>query len=226
MSFNVILDAGHGGSDPGAVSQNRLEKDYTLQIATKVRQYLDLQGVANTMTRVSDVDVSLNDRTNLENNGQYDLFVSIHLNSGGGVGTEVYYSIYEGTSKICAKNILNQITKLGFVDRGIKTKTGSNGRDYFHVIRETKCPSVLVETCFIDSNTDMQNLNTDTMAIAIAKGICETLGVEYKTQNDDNNIQGNTQKLYRVQVGAFSDRKNAEKLVQELKQKGMDAFIV
>lgn len=228
MSNYVIIDAGHGGSDPGAVYNGKREKDYTLQISNIVKTELERSGVNVVLTRTSDVDVSLQARTNLENSGSYALFISVHLNAGGGTGTEVYRSIVGGVSSDCANKILNKIVRLGFANRGVKTKVGDDGRDYFHVIRETKCPSVLVETCFIDNVNDMAKLNVTEMAKAIAQGICETLGVAYVPVAATPPVvtpPTNPDNLYRVQVGAFADRKNAEKYVEELKQKGINAII-
>lgn len=226
MSNYVILDAGHGGSDPGAVYAGKREKDYTLPIVNVLKTELERSGVNVTLTRTADVDVSLKARTDLENKGNYALFVSVHLNAGGGTGTEVYRSIVGGVSTDCANKILNKIIALGFANRGVKTKIGDDGRDYFHVIRETKCPAVLVETCFIDNVNDMDKFDVNLMAKAIAQGICETLGVPYVSKPTVTPPPTNPDNLYRVQVGAFSDRKNAENYVAELKQKGINAIIV
>lgn len=110
-----------------------------------------------------------------------NLVVEIHCNAGGGDGTEVYYSRVGGKSKTLAQNILNEICKLGQQSRGIKTKIGSSGRDYFGMVRDTNAPAVLVECAFMDSK-DVQLIDTLAervkMGESIARGILLTLGIK------------------------------------------------
>ena len=128
-----------------------------------------------------------------------------------------------------AKNVLDEIVKIGQNSRGLKTKLGTNGKDYFGFIREVNAPSVIVECAFVDNKTDIKIIDTTAeqkkMGVAIAKGILKTLGIAYKTQATVLNDKPSG-KTYKVQVGAFANKSNAEKLKKELKSKGYNAVIV
>ena len=168
----LYISAGHGGSDSGACANGKREKDYTLNVANAVSGLLREAGHTVIQNRTTDVDSFISDKTAKANAEKVDAFVEIHLNSGGGVGTEVYYSI-SGRGKALAEAILNNIVSLGFTNRGIKTKRGIKcpNQDYFGIIRQVSCPSVLVETAFIDSASDMAKYDVSKMANAVAKGI-------------------------------------------------------
>lgn len=181
MSKKVFISAGHGGSDSGAVGNGFKEKDLNLSIAMACGNYLKSKGVEVQMSRVKDEDDDLNQEARESNAFGPDLTVSIHNNAGGGDGVEAWYSIVGGLGKTCAENILAEVVKIGQNSRGAKTRKGSNGRDYYGFIRQTKAPAVIVECAFIDNATDIQIINTEpkrvVMGEAIAKGILKTLGI-------------------------------------------------
>lgn len=181
MSKKVFISAGHGGSDSGAVGNGFKEKDLNLSIALACGDYLKSRGVEVQMSRVKDEDDDLNQEARESNAFGPDLTVSIHNNAGGGDGVEAWYSIVGGLGKTCAENILAEVVKIGQNSRGAKTRKGSNGRDYYGFIRQTKAPAVIVECAFIDNATDIQIINTESkrvvMGEAIAKGILKTLGI-------------------------------------------------
>ena len=181
MSKKVFISAGHGGSDSGAVGNGFKEKDLNLSIAMACGNYLKSKGVEVQMSRVKDEDDDLNQEARESNAFGPDLTVSIHNNAGGGDGVEAWYSIVGGLGKTCAENILAEVVKIGQNSRGAKTKKGSNGKDYYGFIRQTKAPAVIVECAFIDNATDIQIVNTEpkrvVMGEAIAKGILKTLGI-------------------------------------------------
>ena len=181
MSKKVFISAGHGGSDSGAVGNGFKEKDLNLSIALACGNYLKSRGVEVQMSRVKDEDDDLNQEARESNAFGPDLTVSIHNNAGGGDGVEAWYSIVGGLGKTCAENILAEVVKIGQNSRGAKTRKGSNGRDYYGFIRQTKAPAVIVECAFIDNATDIQIINTESkrvvMGEAIAKGILKTLGI-------------------------------------------------
>ncbi len=223
----VFINPGHGGSDPGAVANGLREKDLNLTISLKVNEVLQRHGVTTLMSRYKDEDDSLNGLCVDCNNFNPDLAVSIHLNAGGGDGAEVFYSIVGGTGKTLAQNILNEIVALKQQSRGIKTRKGSNGYDYYGFIRMTNAPAVIVEGAFLDTK-DHELVDTkaeqEAMGIAIAKGILKTLGIAYKEEVKEEPKKDG--KLYRVQVGAFAVKENADKLAKELKEKGYSTYIV
>ena len=115
-------------------------------------------------------------RVNKANANGGDFYVSIHLNAGGGHGTEVY--TYQGRELSTARNVLNNICNLGYRNRGIK---GAN----LYVINHTKMPAMLIECCFIDSNDDMARYNAEDIANAIVKGLVG------QTSNSTANIKVN-----------------------------------
>ena len=219
--MKVFISAGHGGSDPGAVSGNVKEKDLNLSIALACRDELVRHGVSVKMSRTKDENDPLSEEIKECNDYGPDLAVSIHNNAGGGDGAEVFYHYGGGKSKVLAENVLEEIVKVGQNSRGAKIRKNSNGKDYYGFIRETSCPSVILECAFVDNATDRQILATEgkrnAMGVAIAKGILKALGVAY---------QGERATLYRVQVGAYFVKENAEAMQKKIKAVGFDAFIV
>ncbi|WP_270942939.1 N-acetylmuramoyl-L-alanine amidase [Romboutsia lituseburensis] len=184
----VLIDPGHGGTDSGAlnkVNPSIKEKDYTLDTSLATAEYLRNSGINVVLTRQTDKTLSLTERSSMSNALNPDLFVSVHFNSYNGTakGTEVYYKYADrngGTSKTLATNILNSIlSEFNFSNRGIKTRTLDSGKDYYHVIREVKAPSVIVESSFIDSEQDQLLVNTiekrNHLGTQIGKGIEKTL---------------------------------------------------
>lgn len=177
----IAVYAGHGGRDNGASSNGRLEKDYTLAVMTEVTRILRARGYDVINNRTSDVERSIVSDASLANRNDVDAVVEIHLNSNEGEpqnGTETYYSAFDtGTGRRLAENINREIVALGFADRGVKTRLNSRGQDYFGIIRLTQAPAVLVETAFINNESDMAKYDVNTMAEAIANGITETFPI-------------------------------------------------
>ncbi len=170
----VMIDPGHGGRDPGAVGIGGLqEKNVILPISQEVARILQQSGITARMTRDTDYFVSLEGRTQLANNANADLFVSIHANaismSRPDVnGFEVYY---HQSGRALAESIhRNVMRRLQMRDRGVRTAR-------FYVLRNTSMPSVLVETGFVTGREDAPRLNDPAfrsqMAQAIAAGILE-----------------------------------------------------
>lgn len=219
--MKVFISAGHGGSDPGAVADSFKEKDLNLSIALACRDVLERHWVEVRMSRVKDENDPLSEEIKECNAYGPDLAVSIHNNAGGGDGAEVFYHYGGGKSKDLAENVLAEIVKVGQNSRGAKTRKNSAGKDYYGFIRETSCPAVIVECAFVDNATDRQILATEgkrrAVGAAIAKGILKSVGVAY---------QGERGTLYRVQVGAYLVRANAEAMQKKIKAVGFDAFIV
>ena len=217
----VFISAGHGGSDPGAVANGVKEKDLNLSIALACKDMLEKYGVSVKMSRTKDEDDPVGEEVKECNSYAPSLAISIHCNAGGGNGGEVFYTHLGGKGKTLAENILAEMVNIGQNSRGIKTRVNSQGKDYYAFIRNTSCPAVIVECAFVDNTSDLKILATEsqrkTMGEAVAKGILKTLGVE---------IQSEKATLYRVQVGAYSVKANAEAMEKKLKALGIDAFIV
>ncbi|WP_416147935.1 N-acetylmuramoyl-L-alanine amidase [Salipaludibacillus sp. HK11] len=169
--FKVFIDPGHGGSDTGAVGHGFLEKDFNLDISLIQKHALEEAGYNVRLSRESDVFISLKQRTDMAKQWGADLFVSNHINAGGGRGSEVYYSVYDnslygGVGRKHAIDITNNLSTY-FYNRGAKTRQGQNG-DFYHVIRETNMPAVLVEQGFIDNTGDVTTLTNNLTNIAMA----------------------------------------------------------
>jgi N-acetylmuramoyl-L-alanine amidase len=216
----IGLDKGHGGNDPGAIFASYMEKDITLAIGNRVAYHLRRHNQTVIESRTSDTTVSLSERSNLFNKEKVDLVVSIHVNSftdKAVQGFEVF--TYRDTTRHLqlAKAIHTTIkdNKLYTKDRGIKQAN-------FHMLRETKALACLIETAFLSNEEDRQLLikNIEGFAVAICKGILKYFEMQYKEEVEENG------KIYRVQVGAFSQKANAEKLATELKARGYNTIIV
>lgn len=178
----IVIDAGHGGRDSGAEGNGLREKDITLDIALRVKKLLEEKGFAVIMTRDRDVYPSLKERTDLANNAKADIFVSIHVNSGGGTGIETWWhdkAPEPQKRQLLATYIQNElIAATGAKNRGVKSPTPKKGN--FHVTRETKMPSALVEVGFIDNASDAAKLAQSSYRQKIAKGIVEGI-IKYFT---------------------------------------------
>lgn len=174
MAF-VVLDAGHGGSNPGATYYGRQEKDDALALTLAVGRILEENGVDIYYTRASDIYESPYQKATEANMVGGDYFVSIHRNSSpypnqySGVETLVYNQ-YGEAAKL-AENINANLEMIGFENLGV------NERPNLVVLNRTKMPAVLVEAGFIntDADNDLFDERFSEMALAIADGILETI---------------------------------------------------
>ena len=198
----------NGGYDSGAVSKDG--KFHEFQIAKKIAKYAQTY-YNSTYTEQADCmnydgDVYLADRIDRANSAGYDFIAEIHLNAGGGTGTECYY--HHGNrkgqkyaDKICdyisADLDIKQRASYGDdrafdtdKDGGDKTKLNSSGSDYFGIIRQTKATAVLIETVFIDTASDLAKVNTldgqKKCGVAIAKAVAKVRGAKKKTATTTN----------------------------------------
>lgn len=173
----IIIDAGHGGFDPGAIGHSGLqEKEANLAIAKELAEILENKGQKTLLTRNSDKFISLQKRVSIANEAGAELFVSIHANSinnktAGGV--ETYYNGSNNNSRLFAEKIHDKLYRsLGIFDRGIK-------KDNFYVIKYTKMPSVLIETAFLSNPEEEKLLKSSEFrskaAALIADGIIDYL---------------------------------------------------
>ena len=179
--LKVCIDAGHGGSDSGATSGGLTEKSCNLDMAYAMKSELEAYGVPVVMTRYDDTYISVGDRPNIAYSNGCNLFISIHCNSGGGNGTEVWKSVTEYHDDNMANKILTKVTgAIGTGNRGVKTRTGSNG-DYYGVIRGSaanKITGMIVEVAFIDGDNSKLNSSSNRQAAgkAIADAVLESKG--------------------------------------------------
>lgn len=294
--YRIALDAGHGGSDPGAVYKDRREKDDTLDLTLAVGDILKKNGIDVYYTRTTDEYETPFKKATDANNSGANLFVSIHRNSSenpnqySGVETLVYSDT--GLKAEVARNINNQLEDAGFKNLGV------DERKNLVVLKRTKMPAVLVEAGFINNDKDnyLFDEEFDSIAQAIADGILESIPsgrpgntTSNKSNSTDNNNNSNNnsnnnnssnsqmnnsgrtasapidstamvnsippdnevfsvpvsssnimpqcpcdnndydtenEALYRVQVGAYRNKDNADRMLNSLLMDGFPAFII
>ena len=248
----IVIDAGHGGADPGAVFEGRQEKDDTLRLALAVGKILEENGQNVIYTRTTDVYQTPFQKATIGNEARADFFVSIHRNSSpvagqySGVETLVYER--SGIKEEMAENINRELEETGFENLGVKERPG------LVVLRRTKMPAVLVEAGFINNGEDNRifDENFEEVAQAIADGILQTIyaqeveSYEYGIQLGFFNLEENARALqaqllflgydaviepgedgtYRVYSGSFEKLDNAAKMEQTLRKAGFSTYIV
>ena len=217
-SWVFVLDAGHGGWDSGAIGNGLREKDLTLQIARYCRDELQkYAGVRVIMTRDSDTSVTgvanttneLIARAQIARDNNASLFMSFHINSGGGTGAEIWiprqaswFSSFNELGESLGQDVLNRLVSVGLVNRGTKNDyydlngtqlyypDGSNA-DSLSVIRNCRqygIPAVLVEHGFIDNSYDAgllaNSLYLQKMGQADALAIANQFGLSKEAKPD------------------------------------------
>lgn len=211
----ILFDVGHGGSDPGAVNGSRYEKNDVLKLALSVGRLIQNAGHTVHYTRTNDISLSLSARSYMENIGNYDYFISWHRDSFNATSTGVTCYTYLGYSGKkdgqLARELVNAISGDIFYNRGVKEAD-------FHVLRETKCPAVLVECSFIsnpnDNNTFDANFNK--LVNNAAQAICRVAGGVISAPPVNPPSPTVSSVKYRVKVGdkqidAFASLDNAKK---------------
>lgn len=186
MPYTIVIDAGHGGSDPGAVYEGRREKDDNLSLATKVGELLSQQGVSVIYTRTADIYQTPFEKAQIANQADADFFISFHRNSSeepnqySGVETLVYDP--SGIKQTMAENINGALSELGFRNLGVKARPG------LVVLRRTKMPALLIETGFLNNTKDnaLYDEKQPEIARAIADAVLGTLDLETITKADQN----------------------------------------
>ncbi|MBO4893460.1 MAG: N-acetylmuramoyl-L-alanine amidase [Clostridia bacterium] len=208
----ICIAVGHGksakgGYDPGACSGGYREFEIAKEIAKYTAQYLKSAGFETQLINYEG-DLYLTDRIRKINAGNYDFAAEIHLNAGGGTGSEVYFPRGSEAGRTAAALISGSIANtLGIRDRGAKIKLNSARSDYFGIIRQTYPLTVLVETLFIDTD-DIKKVCTtsgrDLCARAIAKGIekyfCSGTPAEMRVKVlcDSLNVRSGPSTLHKI----------------------------
>ncbi|MFK4171065.1 N-acetylmuramoyl-L-alanine amidase [Paenibacillus lautus] len=183
--FDVWIDAGHGGKDPGASANGLLEKNIVLTVSWGVKQRLEAeyQGVRVQLSRSTDVFLELKERTDAANKAGADLLVSIHCNAGGGAGgLESFRYTNSSAASRSLQNMLHTeimaaLKPFDVIDRGQKAAN-------LHMCRESKMPAVLTENLFIDVVADAAKLKRreaiDALIAGHVTGIAKYLGLKKK----------------------------------------------
>ena len=228
--FKIALTAGHYLGTAGKRCLKKLDPNETREwvlndrIADKVENLL--KGYTGyELIRTDDTtgkkDIDLIARTNAANNFKADFYLSFHHNAGiyGGSGGGIVAYVYKKASAEAIewqKDLYNAlIAKTGLKGNRSNPLPKAN----LHEVRETKMPAVLLELGFMDSKTDVPIILTEDYANKCAEAIVEVLVKRGKLTKKATN------KIYRVQVGYYTKRENAEKMLQALKNDGYDAII-
>lgn len=216
--MKIGLGAGHGGNDPGAVSGNNTESALNRMINNLMisegrqrnQEIIDL-------TVEKGYPQNINEPVNIANNNKVDIAIQNHFNAGGGTGVEVlYYDGNKANQELASKISASIANAYGIKDRGAK------GRTNLGFLNNTKMRAYIIEWGFVDApgNTDVPkivaNPSIGVKAVFSAMGINEIISPPVTPQQSIK---------YRVQVGAYSVKENAETMVKQLKTNGFDAII-
>ncbi len=215
MAEKIIIDAGHGGANPGATYEGRRESDDVLRLSLAVGELLAQDGFDVVYTRTDDITQSVGEKANIANASGADLFISIHRNAAArdnlynGVQTLIYGP--GGLREEVAQDIADELEEVGFQNLGVDI------RPDLVVLNRTQMPAVLVEAGFIDSDKDNQifDSNFQEIAEAIVSGIEDALG----------HPEEEVSSRYTVQVGLFRNKIYADNLLLRLKRQGYPAVL-
>ncbi len=193
----ICIIVGHGSSRSGGYDSGAVSGDgryHEFRIAKEVAKYASEYLECDLMNYNG--DLYLTDRIKAVNTSNYDFIAEIHLNAGGGTGTEAYYYHGSPTGKRAAEAVCEKISETFAIrNRGAKVKLGKNGKDYFGIIRDTKPTAILVETVFIDTEKDLECVNNDEGMRKCGKAIAE--GLQIALANEKN-------EAFRVRVNCPS----------------------
>lgn len=222
----IAIRGGHNFQATGAVGiVNEVVEDRKL-LASAIK-YLKIDGkeVLDVTPGNCDQYADLAYGVNKANAWGAEAFISIHLNKAynsyaGKIGTETCIYATGGNGEVIGKRIVDNIASLGFINRGVKV------RPELYELRKTNMSAVIVEAFFCEAVGDVSTYNAvgyDAIGKKIAEGI---VGHEIKIPEPVKPSTPVSDKIYRVQVGAFKNKENADKLVAELKAKGIIATVV
>ncbi|MBP3626824.1 MAG: N-acetylmuramoyl-L-alanine amidase [Clostridia bacterium] len=234
--YKIALNAGHYMNTPGKRCLKSIDPKETREwylndrICDKVENKLKAY-TGYSLLRIDDTtgktNVTLNNRAAKANNFKADVYISVHHNaginggSGGGVMAYTYLKVSDKTKQI-QKLLYNKIIeKTGLKGNRATPITSANLAE----CRLTSMPAVLLECGFMDSTVDTPIILTDAFAEKTAAAICEALVQLGGLKLKETKAPADNGKLYYVQVGAYKEKANAEKMVQNLKKAGFDAVI-
>ncbi|WP_069649285.1 N-acetylmuramoyl-L-alanine amidase family protein [Caloranaerobacter ferrireducens] len=176
--MKICVDAGHGGRDFGAVGYGLSEKDINLDISTRFEKLLKKKGYEVVMTRRKDITLSPKERVKKINGLECDLVISIHNNGSNNNkanGCEVIYPYKSLIGEKLSRDILFNISSLGFSARRVYYRLNNRGKDYYYIIREIETLSIIVECAFMTNYKDNMLLRQDFIRKRIAEAIAKAV---------------------------------------------------
>lgn len=192
--YKIVIDAGHGGDDPGAVGNGIVEKNLTLDISNYMYDRFKELGIPVSITRYDDSTLSPNDRVNkilgFYGDDPKVIVLSNHINAGGGDGAEVIYALRN--SDRLSKLILSELEQEGQNPRKVfqRRLPSNTNKDYYFIHRNTgNTEPVIIEYGFLDStNDDVMQLknNYERYSEAVVRAVLEYIGMEYVSNDEDN----------------------------------------
>ena len=195
MAKKIVIDAGHGGEDPGTSANGIVEKDLTLKISEYLHKRFDELGIPNEMTRTSDVTLGPSDRPikaqSFYGNSDDVILLSNHVNAGGGDGAEIIYAL-RNSDKLSSL-IANEFVKSGQnVRKYYQRRLPSDpSKDYYYILRDTpNNESVIIEYGFVDStgdDVDQLKNNWEELAEAVVRAVASYVGVPYTSGSSYQN---------------------------------------
>jgi N-acetylmuramoyl-L-alanine amidase len=222
--MKIVHCAGHGLTTPGKQTPDGMKEfEFNVAVCNYVIQALkQYEGVENIIVHdpTGKRDVPLKERTDKANKLKADLYISYHANAAGNSwssaeGIETYIISMKSKALEPASIIHNHLLRdTGRKNRGLKTAN-------FHVLRETNMPAILFELGFMTNKEEAVLLKSDSYRQKCAQAIVKGLVEYYKLKPK----KVATSQLYTVQIGAFSDKANADKLAAELNKKGYKAIV-
>lgn len=224
MANDYINDAGHGGSDPGAVAKGNTEKVYTLEAALYVDKRLKDHGIKSTVTRSKDVTLDQGPRTRKVKDSRAKRGFSHHFNAGGGEGAEFIKSIYSDGE--LEKLIAEEFKKAGYPlrPRTIFDKKGSNGKDYYYMHRETGATAItIIEYEFVDGDNAEKIKSKEYrhgMYESVVRAVCRFEKVPYQPLEEPAKHP-----THQVNVKIETNNVNAAAIAAEYKKRGYKVTI-
>jgi len=226
--MKVMLDAGHGYNTSGKRSPDGMrEYEFNRAVANYARSLLQgYQNVTVYFAHSDDRDVPLQERTNRANSLNVDVYISIHANaygSGGwtspsGIETYVFTSRPPIATQLAQKMQRNLVASTGLPDRGVKTAD-------FHVLRATKMEAVLAECGFMTNQNDIKLLRSEEYRRTVAEAIVKAVADQFNLKRTSSPNPPNPSGLYKVQAGAFNEKKNADDLAARLRKDGYSPYV-
>lgn len=209
----IYINPGHSEKDPGAVGYET-ERRLNVAVSHYMNEYLLAHYECQTRVNSGDSLYALCDEANAWG---ADLYVSNHFNAAGGDGFECY--IYSKNTMALGKLFAKHVKAAGQNLRMLDAVPGVKIRTNLAVLYRTDMPAILTEGAFVDNLQDIRDWNDEeelkTLGIAYAKAAAEYLGLEEKTGA-----------WYRVQVGAYREKANAQAMLEQLRRAGYaDAYI-